>query len=145
MTKIELIDSLVLNNESGLNTQDYASALEKPFMRIRGIHWMWPNSDEVMMPVNENQLLTKYLLPKTDFIPLVSVVGLQMDSGAEITEVILEVIQDNFEQYRLDYTVNKDDDILYAKLVGDEANHLIDDQGNSGMDIVINIAYVIPE
>jgi len=38
MTKTELIDSLVLNNESGLNTQDYASALEKPFMRIRGIH-----------------------------------------------------------------------------------------------------------
>jgi len=145
MTKTELIDSLVLNNESGLNTQDYASALEKPFMRIRGIHWMWPDSDEVMMPVNENQLLTKYLLPKTDFVPLVSVVDLQMDSGAVINEVILEVIQANFEQYWLDYTINKDDDILYVKLTGEEANLLINECGNIGMDIVINIAYTIPE
>jgi len=145
MTKTELIDSLVLNNENGLNTQDYASALEKPFMRIRGIHWMWPDSDEVMMPVNENQLLTKYLLPKTDFVPLVSVVDLQMDSGAVINEVILEVIQANFEQYWLDYTINKDDDILYVKLTGEEANLLINECGNIGMDIVINIAYTIPE
>ena len=145
MTKTELIDSLVLNNESGLNTQDYASALEKPFMRIRGIHWMRPDSDEVMMPVNENQLLTKYLLPKTDFVPLVSVVDLQMDSGAVINEVILEVIQANFEQYWLDYTVNQDDDILYVKLTGEEANLLINECGNIGMDIVINIAYTILE
>lgn len=145
MTKTELIDSLVLNNESGLNTQDYADALGKPFMHIRGVHWKWPDSDEVMMPVNENQLLTKYLLPKTDFVPLVSVVDLQMDSGAVINEVILEVIQANFEQYWLDYTINKDDDILYVKLTGEEANLLINECGNIGMDIVINIAYTIPE
>jgi len=106
---------------------------------------MWPDSDEVMMPVNENQLLTKYLLPKTDFVPLVSVVDLQMDSGAVINEVILEVIQANFEQYWLDYTINKDDDILYVKLTGEEANLLINECGNIGMDIVINIAYTIPE
>lgn len=145
MTKTELIDSLVLNNESGLNTQDYADALGKPFMRIRGVHLMGLDGDEVMMPVNEDQLLTKYLLPKTDFIPLTHIADLQIDFGAVINEVILEVIQANFEQYWLDYTINKDEDILYVKLTGEEANLLINECGNIGMDITINIAYTIPE
>ena len=139
MTKEKLMNDLIINNGiNALSTQDYADALAKPFLRIRGVVGRTENSVAVPFKFPDAEVLTDYMLldDYTSVVPIVS-----PEFVEHINRVMFYVLDNNFCEYYCDFKAVEIDDKPYLsiKLQDEEKQFFIEDYGNAGVDIMIVI------
>lgn len=139
MTKEKLMNDLIINNEiNALSTQDYADALAKPFLRIRGVVVQVQNSENPPFKFPDSGVLTDYML-LDDYTPVVPISNQQFVE--HINQVSFYVLNNDFDEYYCDFkAVTKDKQTnLCIKLQDEEKQFFIEDYGNAGVDIMIVI------